>query len=59
MFLRSITMSEKTLKIDNIVVNKKEIHKSKQPISSDLVNYNHLKKKLGKLRKLRKNCNHR
>ena len=31
-------MSEKTLKIDNIVVNKKEFHKSKQPINLDLVN---------------------
>ena len=31
-------MSEKTLKFDNIVVNKKEFHKSKQPINLDLVN---------------------
>ena len=31
-------MSEKTLKLDNIVVNKKESHKSKQPINLDLVN---------------------
>ena len=31
-------MSKKTLKIDNIVVNKKEFHKSKQPINLDLVN---------------------
>ena len=30
-------MSEKTLKFDNIRVNKKEFHKSKQPIDSDLV----------------------
>ena len=30
-------MSEKTLKFDNIVVNKKEFHKSKQPINLDLV----------------------
>ena len=28
----------KTLKFDNIVVNKKEFHKSKQPINLDLVN---------------------
>ena len=32
--LFSIRMSEKTLKLDNISVNKKEFHKSKQP--SDL-----------------------
>ena len=31
-------MSEKTLKFDNIRVNKKEFHKSKQPIGLDLVN---------------------
>ena len=31
-------MSEKTLKFDNIWVNKKEFHKSKQPINLDLVN---------------------
>ena len=31
-------MSENTLKFDNIVVNKKEFHKSKQPISLNLVN---------------------
>ena len=31
-------MREKTLKFDNIVVNKKEFHKSKQPINLDLVN---------------------
>ena len=30
-------MSEKTLKFDNIVVNKKEFRKSKQPINLDLV----------------------
>ena len=29
---------KKILKIDNIVVNKKEFHKSKQPINLDLVN---------------------
>ena len=32
-----IKMSEKTLKFDNIVVNKKEFHKSKQPIDLNLV----------------------
>ena len=37
MFLLSIRMSEKTLKFDNIVVNKKEFHKSKEPIDLDLV----------------------
>ena len=31
-------MSEKTLKFHNIRVNKKEFHKSKQPINLDLVN---------------------
>ena len=31
-------MSEKALKFDNIRVNKKEFHKSKQPINLDLVN---------------------
>ena len=31
-------MSEKTLKFDNISVNNKEFHKSKQPINLDLVN---------------------
>ena len=31
-------MSEKTLKFDNIRVNKKEVYKSKQPIDLDLVN---------------------
>ena len=31
-------MSKKTLKFDNIVVNKREFHKSKQPIILDLVN---------------------
>ena len=31
-------MSEKTLKFDNIRVNKKDFHKSKQPIDLDLIN---------------------
>ena len=31
-------MSEKKLKFDNIRVNKKGFHKSKQPINSELVN---------------------
>ena len=31
-------MSEKTLKFDNIRINKKKFHKSKQPIDLDLVN---------------------
>ena len=34
----SIRMSEKTLKFDNIIINKKEFHKSKQLIVLDLVN---------------------
>ena len=33
-----IKVSEKTLKLDNIRVNKKEFHKSKQPIGLDLIN---------------------
>ena len=33
-------MSEKTLKFDNIEVNKKEFHKSKQPIDLNLVDIN-------------------
>ena len=35
-------MSEKTLKFDNIRLNKKEFHKSKQPINFDLVNVNQI-----------------
>lgn len=31
-FLQSIKMNEKTLKFNNVQVNKKEIHTSKQPI---------------------------
>ena len=31
-------MSEKTLRFENIRVNKKEFHKSKQPIDLDLIN---------------------
>ena len=34
----NIRMSEKILKVDNIRVNKKEFHKSKQPIELNLVN---------------------
>ena len=37
LFVLSIRMSEKTLKFDNIIVNK-EFHKSKQLINLDLVN---------------------
>ena len=37
LFLLSIRMSEKTPKLDNIRVNKKECHKSKQPINLDSV----------------------
>ena len=39
-FLLSIRMSQKTLKFDNIRVNKREFHKSKQPINLDLKNVN-------------------
>ena len=35
-------MSEKTLKFDNIRVNKKEFHKSKQPIDLGLANVNQI-----------------
>ena len=35
-------MSEKTLTLDNVRVNKKESHKSKQPIELDLVNVNQI-----------------
>ena len=38
LFLLSIRMREKTLKLDTIRGNKKEFHKSKQPIDLDLVN---------------------
>ena len=38
MFLLIVRMSEKTLKFDNIVIDKKKLHKSKQPIHLDLVN---------------------
>ena len=31
-------MSEKTLKFDNVKVNKKEFNKSKQPINIDIIN---------------------
>ena len=36
--LLGIIVGEKTLKFDNVRVNKKEFHKSKQPIDLDLVN---------------------
>ena len=35
-------MSEKTLKFDNIRVNEKDFHKSKQPINLDFVNVNQI-----------------
>ena len=35
-------MNEKTLKFDNIRVNKKEFHKSKQPNDLDLINVDHI-----------------
>ena len=38
LFLLSIKMSEKTLKFDNCRVNKKEFHKSKEPINLNLMN---------------------
>ena len=36
--LSRIIMSEKTLKFNNIILNKKEFHKSKHPIDIILVN---------------------
>ena len=36
MFLLSIRVSKKILKFDNISVNKKQFHKSKQPIDLDV-----------------------
>ena len=38
LLLLNIKMSEKTLKFDNVRVNKKFFHESKQPINLDLVN---------------------
>ena len=38
LFLLNIRTSEKTLKFDNIKLNKKEFHKSKQPFNLDLIN---------------------
>ena len=35
LFLSSIKMTEKILKFDNILVDKKEFHKSKQPTNLD------------------------
>ena len=35
-------MNEKTLKFTNVRVNKKEFHKSKQPIDLNLVTVNHI-----------------
>ena len=42
LFLLSIRISEKALKFDNVVVNKKEFNKSKQTIDLDLVNVDHI-----------------
>ena len=42
MFLLSIRISEETLKFDNIRLNKKEFHKSKQLINLSLVNVDQL-----------------
>ena len=38
LFLLNKRMIEKTLKFDNIRVNEKELHKSKQPVDLDLIN---------------------
>ena len=37
--LYNIKMRKKILKFDSIVVNKKEFHKSKQPIDLDVLSY--------------------
>ena len=42
MFCLSIKLSEKTLKFDNIGVNKKEFHKSKHPIDLMSANIEHI-----------------
>ena len=42
LFFLSIRMSETTWKFDNIRVNKKGFHKSKQPIKLDFVNINQI-----------------
>ena len=41
-FLYSIKMSKKTLKCDNVKVNKKEFHASKQTIPLNLLNVNQI-----------------
>ena len=41
-FLSMKRMSEKTLKLNSIRVNKKEFHKSKQPINLKSVNTEHI-----------------
>ena len=38
----SIRISEKALKFDNLSLNKKEFHKSKQPVDIDTVNLNQI-----------------
>ena len=35
-------MSKKALKFDNVEVNKKEFHASKQPVALDIVNVNQI-----------------
>ena len=42
LFWLSIKMSETTLKFDNIRVNKKQFHKSNQPVNVDLINVDHI-----------------
>ena len=41
-FFCSIKMSKNTLKFDNIEINKKEFHASKQPFALNLVNVNQI-----------------
>ena len=41
-FLYSVKLSKKTLNFDNVEVNKKEFHTSKQPIVLNLVNINQM-----------------
>ena len=56
LFLLSIRMSKKTLKFDNIKVNKKEFHKSKQPIDLDLKNVDQIVVVSGKIKRNDDGC---
>ena len=49
-------MSKKTLKFDNIKVNKKEFHKSKQPIDLDVKNVDQIVVVSGKIKRNDDGC---